>query len=64
MDYLSLPTDSSKVTMNSDYRMFLMVPGDGHVSFIEDICFGMIGPCVSFLLFMDILKDGVKFEDN
>jgi hypothetical protein len=42
--------------MNADYDMFTMVPGDGKITFLEDIVHGIVGPCVSFLLFVDIMK--------
>jgi len=55
-DYTSLCKDQSKTTMNADYDMFTMVPGDGKITFLEDIVYGIVGPCVSFLLFVDIMK--------
>jgi hypothetical protein len=58
IDYVSLPKFKSENVLENDYRMWLFAPGDGHVSFGEDIVFGICGSTISFLLFMDILKEG------
>jgi hypothetical protein len=64
MDYVSLPTDESKVTLNADYHMWTFIPGDGKVTFGEDIVFWTACPVVSLFLFVDILKEMNNEKDE